>query len=142
MWLTDLLHAQPEIRPTRPTSENDVGRPESLVYVGSSDTSDTSDTKNSNGVPNGDPPGPVDAQQTTFSEVSYKNPESVRHFPLEDDPAPATQNRFEAHWRACCDGYPAQCPSCPDADLIHADGPMAGHLNSNFCRRHSEKMPP
>ena len=34
------------------------------------------------------------------------------------------------YWRGCLNG-------CPDADLIHADGPMAGNLNSNFCRRHA-----
>ena len=120
MWLTDLLQAQPATRPTRPTSKNNVGRHESLVAVAPSDTSDTSDMKNckeSSPEENG-------GEQTTFAQVSYKNPGSVRHLPLEDEPHPAAL----AHVRRMMVACPVHgrglhcwhCSSCGDAQKCRA----------------------
>ena len=49
----------------------------------------------------------------------------------------ASGNRWEAHWRSVCPDYWQGCLACPDASLVHTDGPMAGALNSDFCRRHA-----
>jgi hypothetical protein len=122
MWLTDLLQAQPATRPTRPTSKNNVGRHESLVAVAPSDTSDTSDMKNckeSSPEENG-------GEQTTFAQVSYKNPGSVRHLPLEDEFTPVTAAL--AHAQRMLVRCPIQkrdlhcwhCSSCGEAQKCRA----------------------
>lgn len=74
MWLNDLLPPKAEIRPTRPTSKNTVGRPQSLMAVAPSDTSDTKKTKNILS-------GEIHQKEEGIAQVSSKNPESVRHLP-------------------------------------------------------------
>jgi hypothetical protein len=111
MWLSDLLHAQSAIRPTRPTKKKHVGRHESLMYVGPPDTPDMPDTKKAPDTP----PRARGMEHTTFTQVLYENPESARHL-----------TTWEAHWRSVCADYPTQCSSCPDGD-------MAKRV---FCRRH------
>ena len=133
MWLTDLLLAQRGMCPTCPTSKKVVGHAKSLTAVDVPTVSDMSDIKTAMETP----PEGKEANQSIFTQVSYKNPECVRHFPLEDDPAPAARNRFESYWRSVCPDYWRGCLACPDADLVHTSGPMAGHLNGNFCRRHA-----
>ena len=129
MWLNELLHVQPGTRPTRPTSEKNVGRHKSLMVVTPSDTSDTSDTNNSNGTP----PAPLDAQQTTFSEISYKKVESVRHLPPETAaPEPEAEN-YVNPWFSLCPDYFEGCFTCPD---FWQNCPDYKVVNFAFCRRH------
>lgn len=75
MWLNDLLPPKAEIRPTRPTSKNNVGRPQSLMAVAPSDTSDTSDTKKEKETLFGDFPH----KEKEIAQVSSEDPLSVRH---------------------------------------------------------------
>jgi hypothetical protein len=87
VWIDIFLPADTEgrsTRPTRPTSENDVGRLESLVAVAPSDTSDTSDKKKVSFIFHEGEGTAQEPAQGTISQLSYKNTESVRHFP---DPA-------------------------------------------------------
>lgn len=74
MWLNDLLPQKAEIRPTRPTSKNNVGRQQSLMAVAPSDTSDTSDTKKEKETLSGD----FLHKEKEFAQVSSETPLSVR----------------------------------------------------------------
>ena len=80
MWLSDLLPQKTEIRPTRPTSENFVGRPQSIMAVAPPDTSDTSDTKKAKNILSGE----KHQKEEGIAQVSSEKPESVRHLPLEE----------------------------------------------------------
>jgi hypothetical protein len=96
MWLNDLIHAQPKSHKslvpvevtTLTTSKNHVGHHESLVPVEVTTMSDIDDTKNAMGSS----PEGKGMEQTTFVQVSSKNPEYVRHLILVDgttsDPTP------------------------------------------------------
>jgi hypothetical protein len=100
MWLSDFLPQKAETRPTRPTTENHVGRHQSLMAVAPSDTSDTSDMKNGENIFSGE----NHQKEEGITQVSYKNPESVRHLPLENEivrPAPVARLLCGdcRHWR-------------------------------------------
>ena len=69
MWLNDLLPHNAERRPTRPTSKNHVGRPQTLMPVGPSNTSDTSDLKTYNVKPS-EPPARIIGKP--FTKASYQ----------------------------------------------------------------------
>jgi hypothetical protein len=95
MWLTDLL---PQSSETRPKSKNNVGRDESLVPITPSDTK----------TAGGSPPRVKGAEQSTFTQVLSKKPESVRHLPLEEgSAAPALPP-----WEEICPRYFEGCFSC------------------------------
>jgi hypothetical protein len=64
-------------------------------------------------------------------KVSLEKYDHPRHAPS------AIQTPWEAHWRTVCPDYWQGCLTCLDASLVHRSGPMAGALNSNFCRRHA-----
>lgn len=124
MLLTDLLPQSPEVRPTRPTSKNNVGRQQSLVSVAPSDTSDTSDTKKALETS----PEENGPEQSTFAQALYKNPESVRHLPLADDSADAPTPEQIAHARRMLVVCPStggkrhcgHCSRCGDARTCSA----------------------
>ena len=112
MWLTDLLHTQPGTRPTRPTSEIACRTAESVTPIGFPTTSDTSDTKQETSTPSGG----MEAEQIAFTQVSYKNPGSVRHLPLLEVGSCSKEQRAD------CRHKPDHCrPDCVRAVPYHTD---------------------
>ncbi len=116
MWLSDLLPQKAVIRPTRPTSENHVGRLKTLGAVAPSDTSDTSDTKKAKNLLSGE----KHQKEEEITQVSYKNPESVRHSPSEDvtacDPIP----EYFAHAQPVFQKQPDERRTPDPVTLAHA----------------------
>lgn len=88
MWLNDFLSAKEAIRPTRPTTEKHVGRPQSVAAVGPSDTSDTSDKKKCIAWLNTEKGGSASGMQSKKATASFERGQSVRH--LEKDTLPLT----------------------------------------------------
>ncbi len=104
--------------------------------VAPSDTSDRSDIKTGGSFP----PEKTGAEHTTFSQVSYENPESVRHLLLEDEaagsPAPGLPERDPAtgafstlaylgRWGAVCTpagaGFSVDLSAMPEKDREGAE---------------------
>jgi hypothetical protein len=117
MRLTDLL---PHVT-TVTTSKKHVGHHKSLVPVDVTTVSDMDDTKKAENVLSGE----NHHKEQGIAQVSSKNPECVRHFPLEEGQAKTRS----ARWHEICPGYWEECFSCPHHQWhIKRPGP--------FCQRH------
>lgn len=75
MWLTDLLPGTSGVCPTCPTCKNKVGQDETLAAVALSDLSDLSDQEKAKNILSGE----NHQEEKGIAQISYKNPESVRH---------------------------------------------------------------